>query len=520
MRYGPGFQSAHRLLLVLMLCFVIGCSGSGGGGDTGNAGGDNSAEQTASLSPVIGSFTCDPGLVAQGSNDTVLLSWDVAGADRIHITPDIGVVSVANGATTVQPTVTTQYTLFAVSSGGSDTASATVEVRAGQTAGANAFGDVPNGLPPRLAVGLVEEPGVTWMQDSGVAWDMRYHYFTKGWRNNWGWDSENNGSWGRRWMVECDAQGFIPAIQYYCMNDEPGGGEDQFYNKTTHTATMASYFDDFKVLMLRAKEFGKPVLVMLEADGFAYMERQANEDPDAYAAIAATQMPELSNLPDTVAGWGLAFLKIRKALGANNVILGMHISAWASGKDIAYFQTGAPLQPEVDKVYAFLSRLGLEDNVTGATYDLLVGDPLDRDADYYRLVQSQDRWWDPDDAAAIDSKSFNRYAEWMTLWNRKAEKRWVLWQIPLGNSHHLNVSNNGGPREGYRDNRTEYFFANGTSHMRKFADAGAIALLFGPGTGGQSYYTNDYDANGELFMKSRAGSILNDGGLSIAVSGL
>jgi len=516
MRYGPQLQLVLRLLLVFISWSIIGCSG---GSDAGNDNGNETLQPTATLAPVIGNFTCDPEVMDQGSNDTVLLSWDVSGADRIHITPDIGVVSVANGATTVQPTATTQYTLFAVSGGGSDTATVTVEVRASQTAGSQAFGDVPRGLPPRLAVGLVEEPGETWMQDSGVAWDMRYHYFTKGWRNNWGWDSENNGSWGRRWMDECDAQGFIPVVQYYCMNDEPGGGEDQFYNKTTNPATMASYFDDFKVLMQRAKEFDKPVLVLLEADGFAYMERQANEDPDAYAAIAATHMPELSDLPNSVAGWGLAFLKIRKAVGADKVILGMHISAWASGKDIAYFQTSAALSPEVDTVYAFLSRLGLEDNVTGATYDLLVGDPLDRDADYYRLVQNQDRWWDPDEAAPVNTKSFNRYAEWMKMWNQKAGKRWVLWQIPLGNPHHLNIANTGGPREGYRDNRTEYFFASGTNHMRKFADAGAIALLFGPGTGGQSYYTNDYDLNGELFTKSRAGAILNTGGLPIATIG-
>lgn len=508
-------QWVLHLLLVMFSWSMIGCSG---GSDAGTHSTEN-APGAASLSPVVESFTCDPDQVVQGSNDTVLLSWAVTGADRIHITPDVGVVSVARGATTVQPAVTTQYTLYAVSGGGSDTAVATVEVREDQTAGAQAFGEVPPGLPPRLAVGLVEEPGETWMLDSGVAWDMRYHYFTKGWRNNWGWDAENNGSWGRRWMDECDAHGFIPAIQYYCMNDEPGGGEDQFYTKTTNATTMASYFDDFKVLMQKAKAFDKPVLVLLEADGFAYMQRQANEDPDAYCAIAATQMPELGDLPNTAAGWGLAFLKLRKAVGADKVILGIHISAWASGKDIAHFQTSAALPAEVDNVYAFLSRLGLEDNVTGATYDLLVGDPLDRDADYYRLVQGQDRWWDPDDNAPIDSRSFNRYAEWMKLWNQKAGKRWVLWQIPLGNSHYLNVPNNGGLREGYKDNRAEYFFSNGTGHMRKFADAGAIALLFGPGTGGQSYYTNDAAADGELFMKTRAGAIVNNGGLPIAVNG-
>jgi hypothetical protein len=387
------------------------------------------------------------------------------------------------------------------------------------TAGAEAYGDIPVGLPARLSVGLMEDPGGTWMQDSGAAWDLRYHYFTKGWRDNWGWDATDSGQWGLSWMEECHAQGFIPAIQYYCMNNEPGGGEDQFYSKTRSASTMASYFDDFKVLMQRAKEFGQPVLVMLEGDGFAYMEIQTGDNPDSYAAVADTGMPELAGLPNTAAGWGLAFLQIRESVGASNVILGMHISAWATGSDIAYFQTGIELQPEVDKAYAFLSGFGLTANPTGAVYDVLVGDPLDRDSDYYRLSRGQDRWWDADDDAAVDTKSFNRYAEWLRLWNRTAGLRWVLWQIPLGNSNHLNVFNNGGPREGYKDNRPEYFFGAGDAHLRKFADAGTIALLFGPGAGGQSFYTNDFFTDGQLFMLSRAGAFLNAGGLPVSVLG-
>ena len=62
----------------------------------------------------------------------------------------------------------------------------------------------------------------------------------------------------------------------------------------------------------------------------------------------------------------------------------------------------------------------------------------------------------------------------------------MLWQIPLGNSNHLNVSNNGGARAGYKDNRPEYFFGNGTAHIAKFADAGVIGLLFGAGAGGRA----------------------------------
>jgi len=387
------------------------------------------------------------------------------------------------------------------------------------TAGAAAYGDVPAGLPPRLTVGLIEEPGDSWMRDSGVAWDLRYHYFTLGWRDNWGWDTGNSGSWGRNWMDECADQGFVPVVEYYELNGVDDGDESQLYATTRDTTAMAAYFDDFKVLLQRAKEFDRPVLVLLEADGFGFLEQQTGDDPDAYAAVAATGLPELAGLPDTVAGWGLAFLQLRNAVGADKVILGIHVSAWASGKDIAYAQADAPLPSEVDKVYNFLAPLGLAANVTGSTYDLLVTDPLDRDADYYRLTLGQDRWWNASDDAALTTQSFNHYAEWLHLWNQKAGKRWVLWQIPLGNSNHLNVANTNGAREGYRDNRAEYFFGNGTNHLRKFADAGVIALLFGPGQGDQAFYTNDVYTDGQLFMQSRAGAILNAGGVPIVTAG-
>ncbi|WNG63133.1 hypothetical protein F0U59_47350 [Archangium gephyra] len=376
-------------------------------------------------------------------------------------------------------------------------------------------GSIPTGLPARLLVGLFEEAPQTWMKDSAVPWDVRYRYFTKGWVDNWGW-SARDGSWGKQFLTESVAQGFIPAIQYYQVNGETGGGEAQFLVKAQNATTMKSYFSDFKLLMQLAKGVGKPVLVLMEADGFGYLQQYSNNNPNAYAAVAATGLPELAGLPDTVAGWGLAFLQLRKAVGANNVILGMHISGWASGKDVAYFSVADALQPEVDRVYNFLKPLGLGANVTGATYDVLVGDPLDRDAEFYRQY-GQDRWWDASDGATISSKSFNRYAEWLRLWNRTSGKRWVLWQIPEGNSDSLNkpyAANT--PRSGYRDNRTEYFFGTGSAaHREKFASSGVIALLFGRGEGQQASHTNDYDKNGQLFLKTYAGAFLKAGGLAI-----
>src|SRR6185369_4378134 len=187
------------------------------------------------------------------------------------------------------------------------------------------------------------------------------------------------------------------------------GSEASFLAKAQNATTMAGYFADFKLLMERAKAFKKPVFVLLEPDGYGFLQQQANSNPQTTAAVATTSLPELAGLPDTVAGWGLAFLAIRKSVGASNAVLGMHISEWASGKDLSCCSVTDPLEPEVTKVGDFLAPLGLAANTTGHTYDVLVGDPLDRDSDYYRVVRSDpNRWWDASDTAPITSRSFNR----------------------------------------------------------------------------------------------------------------
>jgi hypothetical protein len=373
-----------------------------------------------------------------------------------------------------------------------------------------ATGPMPGGLPARFLIGL-NDGGGSWMPNSGVPWDARYRYFTKGWPT-WTGDADVS-----QFMNLSRSQGYIPALAYYqLVSENPQGDETKDLSKIQNAGTMSGYFNDFKTMMQRVKAFGGPVLVMLEADGFGFIEQQCMDTPGLYAAVKDSGVPELAGLPNTVAGWGLAFLAIKKAVGANNALLGLHLSAWSTGPDLGNGDPTVPLQEEVDAGYWFLSKLGLSANSTGLTYDFLVADPSDRDADFYRLTKgTSDHWWDMGDTAPINTASFNHYAEWLRLWNVKSGKRFVLWQIPEGNSNSLNVNNSGGARQGYKDNRAEYFLGNGTAHISKFAQSGVIALLFGAGAGGQSSHTNDTWTDGKLFIQSRADTILRSGQLAI-----
>jgi regulation of enolase protein 1 (concanavalin A-like superfamily) len=474
--------------------------------------------------PTVSITTPAAGATVSGTVSVAGTATDDVGVAKVEVRVDAGSFALATGTsswsyawnTAAVADGTHTLTARVTDTGGlTSTASVTVNVaNGGSGGGGSAAGSIPTGFPRRFTVGLYEEHGNTWMRDSGVRWDARYRYFTHGWVNNWGW-SARDGSWGLSYLRESSQVGMMPVVQYYVMNGVSGYNENAFYATTQNAAKMADYFDQWKILMQRVRDFGQPAVIIVEADGFGFLQQQTGGNPNAYAAVAATGMAELANLPNTVAGWGLAFLELRAAVGAHNAILAMDISGWSSGKDLFYFSVTDALQPEVDKTYAFLAPLGLTANVTGATWDLLANNPLDRDSDYYTTL-GQNRWWDAGDGASVSSRSFNRFAEWLRLWNVKAGKRWVLWQVPEGNSNHLNVYNNGAPRQGYKDNRPEYFFGtNGDAHRQKFANAGVIGIYFGPGTGGMSFHTNDTYTDGQLFIKSRAGAFLNTGGLPI-----
>jgi hypothetical protein len=268
--------------------------------------------------------------------------------------------------------------------------------------------------------------------------------------------------------------------------------------------------------MEQVRNFGKPVVVLLENTAFAFLELSARHDSAVPAAVASSGLPELADLPNTVAGWGLAFLRLRRSQGALNAKLAIDVANWASGLDVTYTDVSVPLPPEVDRVWAFLGPMGLGPNLTGDTYDLLSHHVSDFDFDYSNLVLNKDKWWNPDDRASASTRSFTRYLAWLALWNQRAARRWVLWEISGGNSHHLNVDNLGQARGGYRDNRVEWMFGpSGAEHRRALAGAGVAMLLCGLAASTQASVTNDVDLDGNLFMRTYAGAYLAAGGLAL-----
>ena len=113
--------SPDRWTLVLVLFAGIGLAGCG---STTSA----SAPSAKSAVPTITSFTANPASINSGAGSS--LSWVVAGATSIAITPGTFTSTSASGSTTISPTATTTYTLTATNGVGSTTSTAQVAVTA------------------------------------------------------------------------------------------------------------------------------------------------------------------------------------------------------------------------------------------------------------------------------------------------------------------------------------------------------------------------------------------------------
>ena len=110
--------------------------------------------------PLIAVFSADPDTIAPGESST--LSWHVAGADTISITPDINAVppSQAAGSRSVSPETTTRYTLTASNANGVVTEDVTVTVK---TPG------VEDGLPVIASFSASPE-GINAGESSTLSW--------------------------------------------------------------------------------------------------------------------------------------------------------------------------------------------------------------------------------------------------------------------------------------------------------------------------------------------------------------
>jgi hypothetical protein len=346
----------------------------------------------------------------------------------------------------------------------------------------------------RLHFGLASGPGtgLDWMVSSGVPWRYRYQYLAGGINTannstdpcaaNAGWQTWNSpaGQFVTDYINASAAHSYVPVFTYYeiVQSNPSQGNESAELTKISTVCTMQAYWADFTVLMQKVGAYGGQVVVHVEPDFWGFMEQQSADPTTIPAVVASSGNADLAGLPNTVAGMGLAFLKLRDKY-APNALLGIHASSWGSGVDIATdHRTTVDPNVQADAVAAFLNKAGIVGNPGGITpWDLVFNDVADHDAGWYGAL-TNDHWWDRNNSVF---PNFTRWLAFMSRLHTDTALPLVEWQVPVGNQYFDTMNNTDGH---YQDNRAEYFIA----HPDLLTASGIVAVLFGAGNAGQTSY--------------------------------
>lgn len=331
-------------------------------------------------------------------------------------------------------------------------------------------------LPDHFALGLASNPNqLKWVKRSGIPWDYRYAYLSGGVNTDEGWATWNSpaGEYATKYLTASSKAGSIPVFTYYMLtqsNPHPVDGEPDVNLK--NASTMKAYYKDWKLLMQKSGAFEHMVIVHVEPDLWGYMQQHHGANPaKTRVSVSASGFAEAKGYPNNAIGFAQLLVQLRNTY-APNVLLAWHASNWATRTDVV-LNEGDPTALG-EKVTNFYSALN-------ADFDLIFFDPSDRTAGYYEYVEGDDsRWWD-----AADFVRFRRYIATITQMTGKPA---MLWQVPIGNT--LYRSSNNTPYH-YQDNRVQYFLRSGNRiHMRYYAKAGVIGILFGAGIADD---TSNYD---------------------------
>ena len=352
-----------------------------------------------------------------------------------------------------------------------------------QTAHASA-GLIPSGMPKHFSFGVMDAPGgegylSAMRANNGTAWDFRYQYLSAGANTGHGWATWNSpaGQFATYYMQASSGAGIIPAFVYYQLLQSNGPtGSSEGATDLAHlnsATTMSGYYADWALLMQKIGAFGKPVLVIVEPDLWGFMEQTVASHGNSAAAIpasvASSGYADAQGFANNAQGFAFALLHMRDKYAAN-AILALHASPWGTGADIASNTSANVNAASIGAQTAqFLNTAGLSNAPQGvSTFDVVSNDIADHDSGQSGV------WWDPTNTTF---PNFARYLQYADALSTGANRRIVLWQVPVGNQYFDTENNSAGHTQ---DNKAQYILG----HVAAFANAGVISVLFGPGNGG------------------------------------
>ncbi len=215
-------------------------------------------------------------------------------------------------------------------------------------------------------------------------------------------------------MAEAKSRGVIPVLTHYQLLDRgteagyTGAQEwDIVIQGVQDPEVMRGYFDNVESLMKVAADLGGPLIFQTEPDSTTWLRQyHTNETWDAtkgMVAVASSGHPDLADLPDTIAGYAQALVRLRDLYAPGDVYLGL-----------CEFDNENGYNP--DRSVTFLKSLG-------AKFDVLFTHHV------VKYSTKDEGWWD-----AYSETDQQRFLTWLSTITSATGLRYIHWQTVIGAS--------------------------------------------------------------------------------------
>jgi hypothetical protein len=322
------------------------------------------------------------------------------------------------------------------------------------------------GLPARFAIGVgndapgSDENGADTYK-LGTKLDLHYMYLS-----NLDWPEWNQpeGAYVTRHAAAASQRGIVPMFTLY----QAAAWQENNLGAFATDDFMRQYWRGVRVMFNRLAETGKPAVVHIEPDLWGYTQ-QRGDDPAAVPMKVGSLVPECTDLPSNVAGFGKCIIRLSRKI-APKVVIGLSASTFGA------FTDGKSDPVRVGK---YLDAVGANEA------DIIVVETLDRDAGCFEAAvdpncqRAGDFYWDESN---VRHPNFHDHLAWAKTIRQTVGRPLLWWQMPLGVP-----SSSPGSANQYRDNRVRYLF----SHPSEFVAAGGIGAVFGKGKANQTTLATD-----------------------------
>ncbi len=290
--------------------------------------------------------------------------------------------------------------------------------------------------------------------------------FQRPW-NQWVNPDSIPGMWGRLRIEDAIDNGFMPWITMYNLSQSapalysPGPAQAAPYNAKI-PSTMRAYFEQFKLLFQIVAEYPtQPIVVHVEPDEWGHLLISVTGetlDPEAvYVSVGSCGMPEVCDLPNNVVGYARAIRRLRDTYAPCNALLCVSPSPWSPD-----FRLSA------QNWYDMFVTCGIND------WDLAVCETGSADL-------GQGGQPPPYSASTGMAGGIDHVIQWTSSLSTLSGLRFVMWQIPIGNTYYLSCNNTPGH---YCHNSAQLLFEGYPStnaRISTFASGGGIGLIFSAG---------------------------------------